>query len=93
MYFDADVNTPLLSLPDKETSTQPDTPLTSLPDQATSEAGHDVSGTLHLYFLPGFNDGLHPLHSDLDTDGGGWIVLQRRQDGSDQAISDTARLE
>ena len=34
VYFDADVNTPLLSLPDQAPSTQPDTTPTSLPDQA-----------------------------------------------------------
>ena len=36
VYFDADVNTPLLSLPDQAPSTQPDTPTPSLPDQSSS---------------------------------------------------------
>ena len=36
VYFDADVHTPLYSVPDQAPSTQPDTPSPSLPDQAPS---------------------------------------------------------
>ncbi|XP_071789783.1 fibrinogen-like protein A [Asterias amurensis] len=73
VYFDADVETPQVLHPDTTSGHQYSS------CQELLETCH-VSG-IYTIFPAGINGGLQ-VYCDMDTNGEGWIVIQRRQDGS-----------
>ena len=77
VYFDADMDTPLLSLPDAPPSSE-----LHHGDSCTDllKAGYDVSG-IYTIFSCWIQMMACKCTAIWDADGGGWIVFQRRQDG------------
>ena len=54
-------------------------------------AGHRDNG-IYTIFPAGLTDGIR-VYCDMETDGGGWIVFQRRQDGSVDFYRDWATYQ